>query len=158
MTTQQKFEEDHFIKGIYIPAELDDTKPITISVGGFNFNYSKKTLSDGIGVSTPFSKGGKGGGLYAKLIDNRLYVSTYIRDIKNGELIGDMDLNKWKLKSDKIYEAPRNDSIMEVIDANGFVVFGMFYTPKTNSVTIRGYSIVNNVISVVDNNGTMTLV
>jgi hypothetical protein len=143
---KQLWTEKEFRHGVYLPFLVNDSQLVTINIGENRFFFSQASLK--MGVDVP---GGAGRlGIFAKLMDKRVYVSTYFREINSENIIGDMDFNEWKIKSDKIYDYDEDDKL-EIMDENGYVMFSMNNIPQTNTIRIRGYFILNGCINVVDN-------
>ncbi len=86
-----------------------------------------------------------------KLINDRLFISTTFIDIQNNQFVGRMEYNHWESKN-SISHFHDEDDNMEIIDANGYVMFNMRYE-FPNTVIVQGYSIFKDHICVVSNSG-----
>lgn len=59
--------------------------------------------------------------LSLKIVNNKLFVTTYIRDSK-GELVAELVDNEWKLNINSIFDRNYNDQALEVRDGKGEII------------------------------------
>ena len=89
------------------------------------------------------------GSIRLRIINDKLFVSTEIRDLGD-ELVGVINYNKWSLFKPNLLTYPDTDSSVEVIDRYNNVVFSILFTAP-NSLTIQGYFMKKDRIIVINN-------
>jgi hypothetical protein len=152
MSPQELWERKNFIKGIRVPFNVKDTSNyVNILIGTNTYSYSFKVLrsKDYINFSTVTPNVP----ILIKLVGNQIYVSAIFKDINTGDIIGDMDFNKWRLKNDALGDFKDTDALMEIIDRSGNVAFKMEYVSTINTIKIDGYFIAGERIWVLNKFG-----
>lgn len=139
-TTSDKelYHEQYFIDGILLPNDLiANNRQILLNVGRIALGFSVEELERGADLSTAFV-GLDVEGVKCKIINRRLFFSTTIRNL-DGEIVGQMDYNRWSLfKPNLLYYDDSEGESLTVTDKKGFIVFSIRFK-KPNEITLRGY-------------------
>lgn len=90
-----------------------------------------------VGCSTPSDKTMNEFNYGLKINGHRFLLSILIKDFKTGEIIGELDDNKWSIKKSSIYDYNDNN-LIEIIDKYGYVAFSMWLDDNM-VLQIRGY-------------------
>lgn len=145
------FEEENFIKGIFIPDRVLETdKDLSVFYGSVGITYPIGKYKQGVDV-TPSLIGCEGqplSDIKLKIINNRLYVSIEINDLESGEIVGIIDYNHWSLYKKNVLRYHDEDNYLEVIDKYNNVVFSIFFF-NSHTIRIQGYFLRRGAITVV---------
>jgi hypothetical protein len=73
-----------------------------------------------------------------KLLNGHILISTTVKDLKTGEIVGKIVDNKWVIKLAKKFNYASSSKYLEIIDNYGFVCLRI-EVGKDNKIVIRGY-------------------
>jgi len=128
----EKFEEDHFIPGIFIPPQiLTSYDKVLVEVGGICEAVTLQSLQQGHYVKpnplqckgtkeTPFD-------LILYLENSRLYMHCVLKDIQKEEIVGVINFKHWSLFKPNLLNYYSTDTSLEVLDRGGNVIFDITY-------------------------------
>jgi hypothetical protein len=142
-----RWDEENYVHGIHIPMSIaSQYNELVFKFGTVResvlLNSLRKDSMYKLAVLQPplFN-------ISFKLKNEYLFISSSFRDIKTEQIIGKMDFNHWETKNSGITHYHDGDDNMEIIDANGFVVFNMRYQ-YPNTIQINGYFIGDKFVNV----------
>jgi hypothetical protein len=147
------YEEENAISGILIPEYISRSlKYLNIGYGSFIVGYQLDSLKVGVNFSPNLllCNGEPIPGINFMLLNNRIYVSTDIRDLKTGELVGSIDYNHWSLIKHKFITYSDSDTSLEVIDNYKNVAFSLVYS-QPNTINLQGYFVLDSTITIISN-------
>jgi len=150
ITKHEKFEQEKYIRGVFIPPNLLHSYDTLIFEYGSSYTgYVLHKLENGIEVKLRgFAIDGQAPfGLKFKITNNRLYVNTVIKDI-HGDVSGIIEFEKWKLVKANMLNYNETDESLEIIDDQNNVVFSMIYI-MPNKLSLKGYFVNLNKIMVI---------
>ncbi len=140
-TSHEKFIDENYIIGVMAPFYVGQT--LMVNAGGMRFNAeipASGVIDDiypMVGCSTPSDKTMNEFNYGLKINGHRFLLSILIKDFKTGEIIGELDDNKWSIKKSSIYDYNDNN-LIEIIDKYGYVAFSMWLDDNM-VLQIRGY-------------------
>jgi len=149
ITPQQKlYEEETFLRGIIIPNYSENDKDIKTFYGTNSSTQPIEKFKQGIDISPdPIASPDDAGTIRLRIINDKLFVSTEIRDLSD-ELVGVIDYNKWSLFKPNLLTYHETDNSLEVIDRYNNVVFSILFTAP-NTISLQGYFMEKNRIVVI---------
>lgn len=132
------------VKGIKVKDTASDV--MLIVVGHATWLLSKHILEKGIQVFDPkTSDQCYQTNLKLILKNPRIYVSAQFRDLRNNQLLGEMDYNHWTVYLKNLLDYNYMDDRLEVKDKQGYVVFSILFSDKGQSsngaIAFSGYFI-----------------
>ncbi|MBS1773297.1 MAG: hypothetical protein JST82_10565 [Bacteroidetes bacterium] len=139
------------IKGIKIQNFINK-KEIELHMGTIIFKMQPDFLFEGINILglSPYTACSDDQDITLGVKDDRLYISTQFKDIKNEDVIGDIEFNHWKMFKPNFLKINQDDSSFEVFDRQGYNAFAIrFFEP--NKLVVQGYFVGSSTIAVVNN-------
>lgn len=126
-----------YIKGIKIP-DFNKKSHLVIAVGTVIIPVSTSLFYQSFDVLNPIFNC-VGTKLILAIKDERLYVSTEFKDLRNEEVLGIMEFNHWKLYKPNLFDFYNDDNSLEVRDKENQIAFSLQY--RASGVWISGYFI-----------------
>jgi hypothetical protein len=124
---------------------------IEIESGGNRIFVNRERLINGMDYTPDdiFFNDDNACNIHLKLIDNKIYTTAKIKDL-DGNLIGEINENKWKTYYSGITDSKHDDNNFEVIDKRGNVAFRLSFIPP-KKIKIFGYVVGKSCIIVLSN-------
>jgi hypothetical protein len=136
------------VNGIHI--KFNQSNLLFFVVGEYAFACPKEELEIGISLILPKSCDSTSV-LSMCVKENRLYVSTEFKDLKNEETVGYMEYNHWKLYRPNLFDYQTdNNRFLQVEDKQNNVIFSIHYW-GSSFVYLAGYFISPNSINIIPN-------
>ncbi len=152
-----KFEDENFIPGIFIPPLiLTSYDTVLVEVGGICEAVPLKSLQQGYYIKpnsiqckgtkeTPFD-------LILYLENSRLYMHCVLKDIQKEEIVGIINCKHWSLFKQNLLNYSHSDTSLEVLDRGGNVIFDLCYK-FPNKIKLKGYFVGKGCIYVITDEG-----
>lgn len=136
-----KADSDSFphIRGILVH-NYKQKKHLRIIFGDTVYYADAKKLQTGITISA----GGACGehAIRLGLYNDRIYISTEFKDLMNGNFVGEINYNKWKLFKENFLDYDNSDESLVVFDKRNNIIFDMICFDQIDDdiiLAIRGY-------------------
>ena len=141
------------IKGVKIKHGRGGQVFIILGTGVWMLGESE--LQKGIKIYNPVTTDECSKAQVSLILNNgRLYASAEFRDLKNGQIVGIMNYNHWKVYLKNLFDYRYADDRLEVLDKQGYVIFSILFSDKGQSsngaVSISGYFMNPNSVLIVN--------
>lgn len=141
------------VKGVKVKTEEGDMLHIAIGTG--IWTIGKDVVKKGIKIFDPVTSNGCAQTkLHLILKDGRIYASAEFRDLKNGDIVGNMEYNYWKLYLPNLSDYDYEDDRLEVKDKQGYVIFSILFSDKGQAINgviaLSGYFMNPNSVLIVN--------
>jgi hypothetical protein len=140
------------VKGVKIK---EGGSEVVILLGTGMWMLSKSILKKGIKIFNPITTDECAQTKLNLILKNdRIYASAEFRDLKNGQIVGTMDYNHWKVYLKNLLEYNFADDRLEVLDKQGYVIFSILFSDKgqasNGAIALSGYFMNPNSILIVN--------